>query len=149
MNPSSSVNPAPAGKPRLMDRVRAAIRTLHYSPRTEKAYVNWIRRYIFFHHVRHPQEMGAAEVKEFLTDLAVRRHVSASTQNQAFNALLFLYKRVLEKDLGLIQGVIRAKKPKRLPLVMNREEVKLVFAQLAGTRLLICRLLYGSGMRSV
>ena len=84
---------------------------------------------------------------QFLTHLAVAGHVAASTQNQAFNALLFLYKRVLEKDLGLIQGVTRAKKPKRLPVVLNREEVKLIFAQLSGTLLLICRLLYGSGMR--
>ena len=133
--------------PRLLDLVRGAIRTRHYSRRTEKTYINWIRRYVFFHHVRHPLEMGAAEVTQFLTHLAVEGHVSAATQNQAFNALLFLYKRVLEKDIGPIQGVTRAKKPKRLPVVLNREEVKLIFAQLSGTLLLICRLLYGSGMR--
>jgi integron integrase len=147
MNPTANPSPLPAGKPRLLDRVRDTIRTLHYSRRTEKTYINWIRRYVFFHHVRHPLEMGAAEVTQFLTHLAVEGHVSAATQNQAFNALLFLYKRVLEKDIGPIQGVTRAKKPKRLPVVLNREEVKLVFAQLSGTVLLICRLLYGSGMR--
>jgi site-specific recombinase XerD len=125
MNQSSNSGPVPTGKPKLLDQVRSAIRTLHYSRRTEKAYIHWIRRYIFFHHVRHPQEMVAADVTQFLTHLAVEGRVSASTQNQAFNALLFLYKRVLKKDLGLIQGVTRAKKPKRLPVVLNREEVRL------------------------
>jgi len=99
---------------KLLDRVRDAIRLKHYSYRTEGAYVNWIKRYIFFHGIRHPAEMGAAEVEAFLTHLAVYQNVAPSTQNQALSALLFLYKEVLHQDLGPIDA-LRAKKPKRLP----------------------------------
>jgi integron integrase len=133
--------------PRLLDRVRAAIRVRHYSPRTQEAYVHWIKRFIFFHDKRHPGEMGAAEINQFLSDLAVRGHVSASTQNQAFSALLFLYQKVLEFELGQIAGVIRANRPKRLPVVLTRDEVDLVLAELRDPYRLLVQLLYGSGLR--
>jgi integrase len=117
-----------------------------YSPRTEEAYVQWVRRYIFFHKLRHPAEMGTEEIQAFLSDLAVRGNVSASTQNQALCALIFLY-RLLGKDIGVLGGLVRAKRPRRLPVVLTEEEVDQVFARLEGLVLLICRLLYGSGMR--
>src|SRR5437764_585966 len=101
------MTPAP-GQPRLLDRVREACRVRHYSLRTEAAYIQWSKRYILFHHKRHPLEMGAAEINAFLTHLAVEGHVSASTQNQAFSALLFLYQKVLEVEPGQIAGVVRA-----------------------------------------
>jgi integron integrase len=141
---ASAARPNP---PRLLDRVRAAIRLRHYSPRTEEAYVGWIRRFIFFHSVRHPAEMGAAEINQFLTNLAVNGHVSASTQNQAFSALLFLYQQVLQIPLEQIQGVVRAHRPRRLPVVLNREEIRLLFSSLDGVSLLVCSLLYGAGLR--
>jgi len=110
------------GKPKLLEQVRQTIRTRHYSDKTEKAYVHWIKRYIFFHDKRHPQEMAEAEIASFLSSLASDGHVSASTQNQAFNALLFLYKEVLDKKIGLIDGVVRAKRPLRLPVVLTKEK---------------------------
>jgi len=131
---------------KLLDRVRDALRLKHYSIRTEEAYVNWIKRYIYFHNVRHPAEMGASEVQAFLTHLAVEENVAASTQNQALSALLFLYRQVLNQDLGPIDA-LRAKKPKRLPTVLTRDEVHCVFAHLSGVSLLMARLLYGSGLR--
>ena len=131
---------------KLLDRVRDAIRLKHYSIRTEQAYVNWIKRYIYFHGVRHPAEMGAPEIQAFLTHLAVQENVAASTQNQALSALLFLYKEVLKQDLGPIDA-LRAKKPKRLPTVLTKEEVRRVFQHMSGIHLLIARLLYGSGLR--
>src|SRR5262245_44516885 len=138
----------PAGKlPRLLDRLRQAIRVRHYSLRTEDAYVDWVRRFILYHHKRHPQEMGAAEINQFLTHLAVAGHVSASTQNQAFAALLFLYQNVLEVDPGRIAGVVRAKRPERLPVVLARAEVQAVFAFLEGIPLVVSTLLYGAGLR--
>jgi site-specific recombinase XerD len=108
----------------LLDQVRDAIRVRHYSLRTEEAYVHWIRRFILFHGKRHPAQMGAPEVARFLSHLAVRARVSASTQNQALSALLFLYREVLGRDLGLVEGVVRAKGPSRLPVVLTREEVR-------------------------
>jgi integron integrase len=148
---AQSISIAPAAsqprQPRLLDRVRAALRVRHYSLRTEECYIQWIRRFILFHHKRHPLEMGAAEINAFLTDLAVVGRVSASTQNQAFSALLFLYQKVLEVDPGRIAGVVRAVRPKRLPVVLTREEVRRVIEQLDGTFALIARLLYGSGLR--
>lgn len=135
------------GKPRLLDQVREQIRLKHYSIRTERVYCEWIRRFIRFHQYRHPSEMGAAEVEAFLSDLAVRRNVSASTQNQALAALLFLYKQVLKLDLPWLGEVVRAKKPQRLPVVLSIEEVQAVLAQLQGELWLIASLLYGSGMR--
>jgi len=136
-----------SGHPKLLDRVREAIRVRHYSPRTEQAYVGWIRRYIFFHNVRHPADLGKDEVNRFLSHLALTAHVSASTQNQALNALLFLYHQVLDKDIGLIDGVARAKRSTRLPVVLTREEVRQLFSHLDGVVLLVCRLLYGAGFR--
>ncbi len=118
--------PVGARKPRLLDRVREAIRTRHYSPRTEKAYVAWIRRYIFFHGKRHPAEMGAAEVTRFLTSLAVDRRVAASTQNQALGALLFLYREVLGQELPWLDTLVRSKRPQRIPVVLTREEMRAV-----------------------
>ncbi len=117
-----------------------------YSPRTKDAYLQWIRRYIVFHKVRHPAEMGMEEINAFLSDLAVRGKVSASTQNQALCALLFLY-RLLGRDIGTLHGVVRAQRPRRAPAVLAEEEVDQVFACLDGLVQLICRLLYGSGMR--
>ena len=138
--------PEPA-KPRLLDRVRAAARLRHYSRRTEAAYVAWIRRYIFFHGKRHPAELGAAEVTRFLSSLAVDGHVAASTQNQALGALLFLYRDVLELDLPWLDGIVRAKRPDRLPVVLTREEVAAVLRPLTGVPRLMASLLYGSGLR--
>jgi integron integrase len=130
-----------------MTRVRHAIRLRHYSRRTERAYAGWIRRFIFFHGVRHPDAMGEHEVMLYLTDLAVRRRVSASTQNQAFSALLFLYRDVLGRRLeGLDEGV-RAKTSDRLPVVLTRREVERVLSGLSGDAWLVASLLYGSGLR--
>jgi integron integrase len=140
--------PAPwAPRPRLLDRVREAIRARHYSRRTEKAYVGWIKRYIFFHGKRHPAEMGAAEVTCFLTALAVDSRVAASTQNQALNALLFLYRIVLQQDLPWLDDVIRAQRPIHLPVVLTRDEVRRVLERLDGPSRLIVLLLYGAGLR--
>jgi len=120
---------------KLLDRVRDVIRLKHYSIRTEEAYVSWIKRYILFHDVRHPNEMGTAQVEAFLTHLAVEENVAASTQNQAFSALLFLYREVLHKDLDGPIDALRAKKPKRLPTVLTKEEVhRLLGAQSVGCR---------------
>ncbi len=134
-------------RPRLLDRVREACRVRHYSLRTEDAYVGWIRRFILFHDKRHPLDMGAAEINRFLTSLAVEGRVAASTQNQAFCALLFLYKKVLEVDPGRIEGVIRARRPRRLPVVLTRAEVRLVLSKLPGTYQRIGQVLYGGGLR--
>ncbi len=139
-------------KPRnkkLLDRVRDAIRVKHYSIRTEQAYVNWIRRFILFHDKRHPKDMGAAEIEEYLTYLAVERNVAASTQNQALSALLFLYQNVLKKDLDRPVDAVRAKKPKRLPTVLTREEAQQVLSAMSGTHQLIAKLLYGAGLRLI
>ncbi|MBI4523896.1 MAG: phage integrase N-terminal SAM-like domain-containing protein, partial [Deltaproteobacteria bacterium] len=103
-------------RPRLLDQVRQAIRTRHYSYRTEKAYTHWINRFIFFHDKRHPTEMGEAEIGGFLSSLATDSHVSASTQDQALNALLFLDREIVKKDIGYVDGVVRAKRPHRLPV---------------------------------
>lgn len=108
---------------KLFDRVREAIRRKHYSRRTEKSYVRWIKRYILFHNKRHPQEMGSAEIEAFLTHLAVKERVAASTQNQALSALLFLYREVLHKELERPIEALRAKRLKRLPTVLTKEEV--------------------------
>ncbi len=134
-------------KPRLLDQVREQIRLRHYSIRTEAVYLEWVKRFIRFHRYRHPLEMGAAEVEAFLSDLAVRRDVSASTQNQALSALLFLYKQVLLVELPWLDGVIRARRPRRLPVVLTQTEVASVLAQLEGSVWLVASLLYGSGMR--
>jgi len=127
--------------------VREANRLRHGSRSTEKAYVGWIRRYILFHGTRHPAEMGADEVTRFLSSLAVQGRVAASTQSQALSALLFLYRHVLHQDLPWIDDVVRAKRPRRLPIVLTRHEVQAVIAELHGTPRLMATLLYGSGLR--
>jgi len=145
--PISASVPIPAGQPRLLDRVRIAIRTRHYSLRTEEAYLGWIRRFILFHGKRHPQDMGEGEINVFLSTLAVRDHVSASTQNQALSALLFLYRNVLEMSFPNLENLVRAKRSKRLPVVMTRAEIKSLLSCLHGTPLLVATILYGTGMR--
>jgi integron integrase len=140
--------PVTPPKPRLLDRVRAALRARHYSRRTEEAYVAWIRRYIFFFQAqRHPAEMGAPEVTRFLSSLAVDGRVAASTQNQALSALLFLYRDVLEVDLPWLDAIVRAKRPERLPVVLTRDEVRAVLQRLQGVPRLMACLLYGAGLR--
>jgi len=139
--------PAYHRQPRLLDRVRAAIRARHYSRRTEKAYVAWVRRYVLFHGRRHPREMGAPEVGRFLSSLAVDAGVSASTQNQALCALLFLYREVLGQDLPWLDDVVRAKRPRHLPVVLTRVEVAAVMQHLHGVPKLMATLLYGGGLR--
>jgi len=136
-----------ASKPKLLDQVRLTLRRKHYSIRTEEAYVAWIRRFILFHGKRHPLEMGAPEVEAFLTHLAVVRRVAASTQNQAFSALLFLYRDVLKQELGPIQEVERAKRPVRVPVVLTQAEARGLLAHLDGRYALMASLLYGTGMR--
>ncbi len=133
--------------PRLLDRVRAAIAARHYSRRTEKAYVQWAKRYILFHGKRHPADMGAPEVTAFLSALAVDGRVAASTQNQALSALLFLYRDVLALDLPWLDEIVRAKRPVRLPVVLTRQEVRAVLQRLDGPPRLMACLLYGAGLR--
>lgn len=132
---------------RLLDQVREQVRVRHYSFRTEKAYVGWIRRFVLFHNKRHPREMGAAEVTAFLTHLAVLGKVTAATQNQALAALLFLYRHVLEIELPWLDSVVRATTPKRLPVVLTPAEARAVISRLTGVYWLIGSLLYGSGLR--
>jgi site-specific recombinase XerD len=123
------------------------MRFKHYSLRTERTYRDWIRRFILFHGKRHPREMGAIEVGRFLSDLAVGHRVAASTQNQALNALVFLYRQVLQLELGQIGDITRAKRPERLPTVLTRAEVDRLLNGMSGTHQLMAKLLYGTGMR--
>lgn len=134
-------------RPSLLEQVRAEVRTRHYSRRTEEAYVSWIRRYIRFNGIRHPREMREKEVSSFLSYLAVKRRVSASTQNQALSALLFLYRDVLGVKLQWLDSLVRAKKPKRLPEVLTKMEVRSVLNQLDGVPWLVVMILYGAGLR--
>ncbi len=135
---------------KLLDELRQAIRVRHYSRRTEQTYVGWVKRYLRFHAAdgnwQHPREMGAPEVEAFLTHLAVARQVAASTQNQALNAIIFLYRHVLDIELGGISA-IRARRPRRLPVVLSRKEVTTLLDGLVGTRHLMAQLMYGSGLR--
>jgi len=133
----------------FLEEVRAAIRVRHYSIRTEQAYLEWARRFILFHGKRHPRDMGEAEVGAFLTYLAVKRNVAPSTQNQALNALVFLYRHVLGQPLGEVAGVVRASRPHKLPVVLSPEEVRRVLAGLSGSCWLIACLQYGSGLRLI
>ncbi len=133
--------------PKLLPRLREHLRTRHYSIRTEEAYADWVKRFILFHHKRHPKDMGAAEVEAFLTHLAVHRQVSASTQNQAKAALLYLYKQVLQIELPWLDEVVQAKTPQRLPVVLTPSEVRELLQHMEGTPGLIAHLLYGTGMR--
>jgi integron integrase len=140
----SDIEPKPR---KLLDQVRDVIRLKHYAYSTEKSYVDWIRRYILFHNKRHPSEMGSAEIEAFLTHLAVKEKVAASTQNQAFSALLFLYREVLRLDLPDSINAFRAKPTKYLPTVLTKAEVKLILDRLFGVEKLVIQLLYGSGLR--
>jgi integron integrase len=142
MQAAKSANP-----PKLLDQVRDRLRVKHYSIRTETQYVQWIKRFIYFHGRRHPRDMGGPEVEAFLTHLAVEGNVAASTQNQALAALLFLYREVLEMELPWLDKVTRAKRPRRLPVVLTRQEVRRVLAEMNGVHGLMARLLYGTGMR--
>jgi integron integrase len=143
----SSAPPPGFGPPRLLDEVRNAIRARHYSFRTEKAYVGWVRRYVVFNGKRHPADLGAADVARFLQHLAVRGRVAASTQNQAFSALIFLYGEVLHRKIEGLETVVRAKRPQRVPVVLSREEVSGLLSRMNGTPRLMCSLIYGAGLR--
>jgi integron integrase len=138
------VAPSP---PKLLDQVRAALRSRHYALRTEQAYVDWIVRYVRFHHLRHPRDLGADAVAAFLSHLAVHQQVAAATQNQARSALLFLYRDVLGIELDTLGPVVQAQTPKRLPTVLTRAEVQAVLHELHGTHRLMAQLLYGGGLR--
>lgn len=133
--------------PKLLDRLREALRVRHYSRRTEETYSYWAKRFILFHQVRHPAEMGAEEVNAFLTHLAVKEKVSASTQNQALCALLFLYRHIVGREIGNLGEVIRARKPKRLPVVLSKPEIKSLLTQMTGDKWLMASLMYGAGLR--
>ncbi len=130
-----------------MPRLHRALRTRHYSPRTEESYCNWIRRYVYFHKVRNPAEMSEPEINAFLTHLAVKEQVSASTQNQALSAILFLYRHVLGRRVTDLSGAIRAKRSRRLPVVMDRKEVQILLSHLTGDLWLMASLMYGAGLR--
>jgi integron integrase len=134
-------------QPRLMDRMRGALRSRHYARRTEKAYCLWVERFIRYHQMRHPSEMGEAEINAFLTHLAVDCKVSASTQNQALAGLLFLYRSVIGREVGDLTGVIRARKQKRLPVVLTREEVRALLEEMDSVCWLAASLMYGTGLR--
>lgn len=136
-----------AKRPRLLDRLRDAIRVRHYSIRTEEAYVHWSRRFILFHNKRHPASMGAVQVNEFLTHLAVNGNVSASTQNQALSAILFLYRHVLDDPLPWLDDLVRVSRARRPPVVLTRDEVRAILGELQGIPRLIATLLYGTGLR--
>ena len=140
-------SPGAAPKPKLLDRLCEALRSRHYSRRTEQTYCHWVKRFIYFHNVRHPAEMAEPEINAYLTHLAVKEKVSASTQNQALSALLFLYRYVLDRKIGDLGEVIRARKPSRIPVVMTREEVKAVLGHLQGDKWLMASLMYGAGLR--
>ena len=146
-SPGQNAPVVSARTPKLMDQLHEALRSRHYSRRTEQAYCHWVRRFIFFHNVRHPAEMAEPNIKAFLTHPAVKEKVSASTQNQALSALLFLYRHVIGRKVGDLGEVIRARKHTRLPVVMTRDEVKAVLANLTGDQWLMASLMYGAGLR--
>jgi integron integrase len=137
----------PNPKAKLLDQVREVLRVKHYSLRTEEAYIGWMKRFIFFHGKRHPREMGAAEVQAFLSDLALKQNVSASTQNQALNAVVFLYREVLHIELEAFDQLVRAKRTRSLPVVLTKEEVQRLIAAMSGTQQLMAKILYGGGLR--
>lgn len=134
-------------RPKLLDQMRESMRVRHYARRTEDTYCHWVKRYIYFHAVRHPKDMAEPEINAFLTYLAVKEKVSASTQNQALSALLYLYRHVLDRDVGDLGEVIRARKPKRLPVVLTVAEVKKIIDCMDGDKKLMVILMYGSGLR--
>ena len=135
--------------PRLLERVRQVVRLKHFSPKTEKSYLYYIKDFILFHHKRHPREMGVAEIRAYLSHLATEKNVAASTQNVALSALLFLYRQVLEIELPYIDKIERAKRSTRVPVVFTRSEVKAILAHLDGVHHLMASLLYGSGLRLI
>jgi len=141
-----NITDKPQGK-KLLEQVSDAIRVKHYSTRTEKTYIEWIRRYILFHDKRHPKDMGAEEIREFLTHLATERTVSASTQNQALSAILFLYRHVLGQDVDIPPTYVRAQKSKNLPVVLTHDEAMAVIRKMIGTPQLMTQILYGGGLR--
>lgn len=145
--PSTATKNLSPQQPKLLDRMRASLRVRHYSLATERTYIGWVKRYIYFHQKRHPADMGADEVEAFLSALATELDVSASTQNQAMHALLYLYKDVLGVTLPWLDGITRAKVAKRLPVVLTTSEVQSLLRHVEGTNGLIIRLLYGTGMR--
>jgi integrase len=145
--PQNVTVPAANDKPKLLDQVRNVIRRKHFSLRIERTYCDWIRRFILYHQKRHPRDMAEAEITEFLTHLARDGLVAASTQNQALSAILFLYREVLEHDIGWLDDVERVKRPARLPQVLTRDEVRRLFLHLHGSHRLMAGLLYGSGLR--
>jgi integron integrase len=148
-NPSSSLTIPPAGKgKKLLEQYREALRTRHYSLRTETTYISWVRQYILYHHKRHPREMGVAEINDFISYLANQKSIAASTQNQAISAILFLYRHVLNIQLNETALIpIRPTKPKRIPTVLSREEAKKVIAKMDGIYKLMAQIMYGSGLR--
>ncbi len=145
--PSDHDNPSAGRSPRLLDEMHRELRLARYSRRTDKAYVGWVVRFILFHRKRHPKDMGAAEVTAFLSHLAVKGKVAASTQNQALAAILFLYRRVLRIELPWMDEIVRAKRPARLPVVLSREEVRRLLSEVEPNAWLVCALLYGCGLR--
>ena len=147
MEPESPRCPVSTPRPGLLSTLRAQVRVRHYSLRTERAYVHWVRRFIRFHGGRHPREMGANEVGAFLSSMATHGRVAAATQNQALAALLFLYRHVLEADLPWLNEVVRAKRPRRLPTVLTEAEVASLLSSMEGETALMARLLYGAGLR--
>ena len=134
-------------EPILLDQLRDRIRLKHYSIRTEKAYLDWNRRFILFHNKKHPRTMGTQQVEQFLTYLAVNGRVASSTQNQALSAILFMYKEVLGIELPWLNGVTRAKRPEKIPLVFSKNEIQKLLANLEGTYWIMGHLLYGAGLR--
>ena len=134
-------------KTKLLDQVRDELRVRHYSLRTEKSYTGWIKRFILFHNKKHPNEMGAEEIKAFISNLSTNHHVSSATQNQALQGVLFLYKNILKKDVGWIDEIKFTQRKKHLPVVLNKDEVHRIFQNLEGIGLLVSKLIYGSGMR--
>jgi len=147
--PAAAVSATPPSPkdPKLLDQLSARIRRFNYSIRTENSYLHWVKRFILYHGKRHPNELGKAEIEAFLTHLAVERNVSGSTQNVALAAILFLYKEVLNQELGWLDNIQRSKKATRLPVVLSKDEVNLIIQQLEGTSWLMASLLYGTGMR--
>ena len=138
---------AEANKPRLLDQVRDTIRRKHYSIRTEQSYIDWIRRFIYFHKKQHPRELNESHITEFLNFLAVQKKVASSTQNQALCALVFLYREVIKKDLAQFENLVHAKRPARLPVVFTTDEIRTILLQLDGVNWIMGQLLYGAGLR--
>lgn len=145
--PAAGTTPQQQVKPKLLDQVKNELSVNHYSKKTEEAYIGWIKRFILFHNKRHPIDMGAEEIKSFLDNLVTNHHVSSATQNQALQGILFLYKNILNKDVGWIENIKWSTRVKHLPVVLSKREVAKIFDNLEGTNKLIVSLLYGSGLR--